>query len=160
MEKRIEKWESLRLDVQKFNPQEYCVDCSDVEEYYIETAQYTCSSGADISCTRDTNSLTGHIIAGLHFGHQTITMSADAVNLVKTMLDNAPNFYASCGGVITGPYKVLCAPDNHTSNITPSTIGSGHKWHVAQCEMSHGSDVNPNAVFTVAENYHIYRNHS
>lgn len=31
MEKRIEKWESLRLEAQEFNPQEYCVICDDKE---------------------------------------------------------------------------------------------------------------------------------
>ena len=37
MEKRIEKWESLRLEAQEFNPQEYCVICDD-KEYTVGDA--------------------------------------------------------------------------------------------------------------------------
>lgn len=30
MERKTEKWESLKLEAQKFNPQEYCVVCEDM----------------------------------------------------------------------------------------------------------------------------------
>lgn len=40
MEKRIEKWESLRLEAQQFVPQEYCEICEDEVTYRMKIYQH------------------------------------------------------------------------------------------------------------------------
>ena len=142
METRNEKWESLRLEAQKFAPQEFVAGCEETATYYIKTGAYTCDS-ANMSCQYNGTTLQGHIIEGLHFGAKTITLDASMVETVRAALESAPNFYINCGGAISGPYKVLCAPDMSATHISSGSWGAGHHWHVAECDMDKGHDIVP-----------------
>ena len=154
-----ERWICPDMDVQVFTPQEFVAACEEESTYYIKTDTYTCGS-ANMSCTMNGNVLTGHIINGLHFGAKTITLDGSMVQTVQSALENAPDFYIDCGGTVSGPYKVLCAPDMSATHISSGSWGTGHHWHVAQCDMDKGHDIVPGAVAAVSEGWDIVKNHS
>ena len=90
MEKRIEKWESLRLEAQKFMPQEYCKICvpkyTDIYEYVI--AENPTHLPSSTHFYKDSNN--NHILDDEE-KNSTITTNSAAYNHVNP---GANSFYA------------------------------------------------------------------
>ena len=115
MEKRIEKWESLRLDIQKFTPQEYCDGACWVVT--LQCQGQSDSQGHKLRYVYDASGTTelGDMHADPHHSQHSIEIFVHTEDSSVPDIDNYEDVVGSSEGI----------NDFHLSRARST---SGHEW--------------------------------
>ena len=162
MERMNEKWESLRLNVQEFTPQEYVASCESTKEITLDLMETGCNNGY-VQCPSD------HQIKD-HFEHSAaVTFNPpieSGVDAIKTfwekafnLVNNSPEFGVYCdGGVYVGTARVISRGSSGVSTVSLDNIDAS--WHSGHCDMTPANDGNPNRILVLAQGWQVLQNHS
>lgn len=146
MEKRMEKWESLRLEAQTFTPQTFVAVCTEIKEYHID-AFSTCSGSYKVSCgghqhtiSNSAGSITVNPAGADSSSYGSV---ANFMQTVYNMINNSDLFSVTCGGT-TAQVHILTRRDGSLGTvIDPTTLSN---WTPAPCDI-------PNSDFNAAHSF-------
>ncbi len=161
MEKRIEKWESLRLEAQEFTPQEYVASCESTENITLNVVLTECSKGY-IYCPGSTNHILDQYAHSSNITFVPPTSSGtDAVISfwadAYALINESDTFDLYCGDNKVASAKVIVRPSN---NITEINSGTLNNFKPGQCGMGQGYYANPNDIVALQEGWQVLQNHS
>lgn len=163
MEKRIEKWESLRLEAQQFTPKDYFAACESTTSITLEHLPVNCSSGY-VKCSGFNNEIKDH------FDHAEqvtfnppINQGVDAIRefwaKAFALVNASPEFEVYCdNGLYQGSSRVISRGSAGVDTVTLDNIDTA--WHSGHCDMRPSDDGNPNRVLVVNNGWQVLQNHS
>lgn len=153
MEARNEKWQSLRLEAQKFTPQEFVTQCTSTREFYVDLFDTGCSSGYVKCVSGDQTETKVHYDHSMRIRFNPEGATGQALTnfweKAYDLINNSPDFYVYCDGSDTpvGISKVIGRGSNSLDYVTPDNIDSD--WATGFCGMKPSNWGNANATVVV-----------
>lgn len=162
MEKRIEKWESLRLEAQKFTPQEYVAACESMKELIITPFNPGCDKGS-LECDNKTTHPV-HFDQGMQIKINP-TGASDVSQFWEDVYDkimSSREFTLYCDGVseakATG-VRVLGRGSKNITEINPGNLED--EWGAGYCGFNPSDIGNPNCILVLqGASWDYIKNHS